>query len=156
MFPSTAFIFIQTSNHPNITVKFQEKTIVCGGRMVLTFVGRSTFDPCSSGSSRVSELVVKSLVDAINEGLVRESDLYSLNVPLYYAYADEIRDIIHNQGSISLDILETFEINLDPYDTDYENVNVSDGEPKHGSIYVSDYEIIRAKLKLCELKHNIS
>ncbi|GJR55103.1 benzoate carboxyl methyltransferase-like protein [Tanacetum coccineum] len=46
---------------------------------------QSTLDPCSSGSGRVSELVVKSLVDAINEGLVRESDIYSLNVPLYYA-----------------------------------------------------------------------
>nr|GFB25349.1 hypothetical protein [Tanacetum cinerariifolium] len=33
----------------------------------LAFSGRSTFDPCSSGSGHVSELVIKSLVDAINE-----------------------------------------------------------------------------------------
>ncbi|PWA71230.1 hypothetical protein CTI12_AA283550 [Artemisia annua] len=46
-------------------------------------------------------------------------------------HVPELLDIIHNQGSFSLDILETFEINLDPYETDYENVKVSD-EPNHG------------------------
>ncbi|GJR55108.1 retrovirus-related pol polyprotein from transposon TNT 1-94 [Tanacetum coccineum] len=70
----------------------------------------------------------------LSPGLVRKYDLYSLNVPLYYAYVDEIRDIIHNQGSVSLDILETFEINLDPYDTDYENMNVSDDLIMSGDI----------------------
>ena len=52
-------------------------------------------------------------------------------MPLFYAYTDEISKIIHDQGSFSLDIFETSEINLDPYDTNYENVKVSD-EPNHG------------------------
>ncbi|GJX69635.1 benzoate carboxyl methyltransferase-like protein [Tanacetum coccineum] len=88
---------------------------------------RSNVDPSSNGSGdHVAELLGKSLVDAVNEGLVRESDLNSFNMLFYFAYSDEIRDIIHNQGSFSLDILESFEINLDPYDTDYENVKASD------------------------------
>nr|GEX36923.1 S-adenosyl-L-methionine-dependent methyltransferases superfamily protein [Tanacetum cinerariifolium] len=77
------------------------------------------------------ELLGKSLVDAVSEGFVQESDLNSFNMLLYCAYKDEISEIIHNQGSFSLDMLETFEINLDPYDTNYENVKVSD-EPNHG------------------------
>ncbi|GJY68900.1 benzoate carboxyl methyltransferase-like protein [Tanacetum coccineum] len=88
---------------------------------------RSNVDPSSNGSGdHVAELLGKSLVDAVNEGLVRESDLNSFNMLFYFAYSDEIRDIIHNQGSFSLDILESFEINLDPYDTDYENGKASD------------------------------
>ncbi|GJV82599.1 benzoate carboxyl methyltransferase-like protein [Tanacetum coccineum] len=92
---------------------------------------RGNVDPCSDGSGRVMELLGKSLVDAVNEGFVLESDLNSFNMPVYRAYKDEISETIHNQGSFSLDMLETFEINLDPYDTNYENVKAS-GEPNHG------------------------
>lgn len=51
-------------------------------------------------------------------------------MPIYTPHKDEVRDIIHNQGSFSLDSLETFEINWDPYDTNYTNTSAS-YEPNH-------------------------
>ena len=60
------------------------------------------------------------------QGLIQESDVNSFNIPLYTAYSDEIRDIIQSHGSFSLDILETFEVDMDPYGADNENVKVSD------------------------------
>nr|QCP80351.1 methyltransferase 8 [Tanacetum cinerariifolium] len=139
-------IYISETSPPNVfenyRMQFQKDfttflesrsiEIVHRGRMVLTFLGRGNVDPCSDGSGRVMELLGKSLVDAVNEGFVQESDLNSFNMPVYRAYKDEISETIHNQGSFSLDMLETFEINLDPYDTNYENVLKASGEPNHG------------------------
>ncbi|PWA61718.1 SAM dependent carboxyl methyltransferase [Artemisia annua] len=64
-------------------------------------------------------------------GLVKESEIKSFNVPMYTPYKDEVMDLIHKQGSFSLDLLESYEVNWDPYDTDYASVKVSD-EPIHG------------------------
>ena len=66
------------------------------------------------------------------QGLIQESDINSFNIPIYNAYSDEIRDIIHNQGSFSLDILETFGVDMDPYGAGYENAKVSDEPINHG------------------------
>lgn len=56
------------------------------------------------------------------QGLIQETDINSFNMPQYYACEEEVRDIVRNQGSFSLDILNTFKINWDPYDDDYTNV----------------------------------
>ncbi|GJV79249.1 SAM dependent carboxyl methyltransferase [Tanacetum coccineum] len=65
------------------------------------------------------------------QGLVKESEIKSFNVPTYTPYKDEVMDLIHKQGSFSLDLLESYELNWDPYDTDYASVEVYD-EPIHG------------------------
>ncbi|GJT85721.1 S-adenosyl-L-methionine-dependent methyltransferases superfamily protein [Tanacetum coccineum] len=106
--------------------------IVHGGRMVLTLAGRSDVDPCGNEGGQISNLIARSLVDLVKEGLIQESDINSFNIPAYNACSDEIREIIHSQGSFSLDILETFGVDMDPYGAGYENEKVSDEPINHG------------------------
>lgn len=58
--------------------------------------------------------------------MVSESDINSFNMPLYTPYKDEVKDLIQNQGSFSLDILESFKVNFDPCDTNDASANVSE------------------------------
>ncbi|PWA48197.1 S-adenosyl-L-methionine-dependent methyltransferases superfamily protein [Artemisia annua] len=95
--------------------------IIRGGRMVLAFQGRSDIDPSSNDCCRHWELLAKSLVDMTKEGYVKEAEIRKFNIPMYNPYKDEVRDLIHYQGSFSLDIFESFQINWDPYDPHYEN-----------------------------------
>ncbi|XP_024992462.1 jasmonate O-methyltransferase-like [Cynara cardunculus var. scolymus] len=114
-------------------LKLRSEEIVCGGRMVLTFLGRSNADPTSDDGCRHMELLAQSLVDMLKEGLVRESDINSFNLPAYTPCEDEVRNVIHNEGSFSLDSLDVFQGNWDPYDTDYTNVNdFKEDSHRHG------------------------
>ncbi|KAF5811014.1 putative methyltransferase [Helianthus annuus] len=106
-------------------LKLRSKEIVRGGCMILTFLGRSFADPTSDDNCSLWEQLAQSLQDMIKEGLVRESDLNSFNLPLYYPCVDEVRDAIKNEGSFSLDNLTVFQVNWDPQDTDYTNTNDS-------------------------------
>ena len=66
----------------------------------------------------------------IIQGLVRESDINSFNIPNYFPCEDEVVNIIQNEGSFYLDNSDFFEVNWDPMDTDYENTKDSN-EPRH-------------------------
>lgn len=60
------------------------------------------------------------------QGLIKEPEIHSFNIPIYNPYIDEVRDLIYNQGSFSIDISQSFEINWDPYlNTDHANVKFS-------------------------------
>ncbi|KAI7742084.1 hypothetical protein M8C21_030090, partial [Ambrosia artemisiifolia] len=114
-------------------LQMRSEEIVCGGRMVLTLVGRSVVDPTSDDSCRLWELLAQSLYDMLKEGLVRESDIKSFNVPIYYPCEDEVRNVIQNEGSFSLESLSTFHVNWDPQDMDYNNLNDSyEASQTHG------------------------
>ncbi|CAI9259437.1 unnamed protein product [Lactuca saligna] len=51
--------------------------------------------------------------------LVQESDINTFNAPVYFPCEDEVRNVIHDEGSFSLDTLNAFQLNWDPYDRDY-------------------------------------
>ncbi|KAE8677201.1 hypothetical protein F3Y22_tig00111542pilonHSYRG00133 [Hibiscus syriacus] len=58
--------------------------MISGGRMMLTFIGRSITDPTSKDCCYLWELLAKSLLDLVAKGLVHESDVDSFNTPYYY------------------------------------------------------------------------
>ena len=93
---------------------FRSEEIVPNGRMVLTFLGRSIADPTSNDSCCWSELLAKSLNDMVDEGLVGEAELYSFNLPFYTPYIDEVKAIVKEEGSFTLDKFELFRVNWDP------------------------------------------
>ncbi|KAK9075330.1 hypothetical protein SSX86_003653 [Deinandra increscens subsp. villosa] len=103
-------------------LQLRSEEIVCGGHMVLTLVGRSVADPTSNDGCCLLQLHAQSLLDMVKEGLVQESDINSFNVPLYHPCEDEVRNIIHTEGSFSLESLTTFQVNWDPQDKDYKNL----------------------------------
>ncbi|KAM0024363.1 putative methyltransferase [Helianthus debilis subsp. tardiflorus] len=107
-------------------LQMRSQELVCGGHMVLTFAGRSVADPTSDDGCCLWELLAQSLLDLVKEGLVQETDINSFNVPVYYPCEDEVRNVIENEGSFSLECLTTFKVNWDPFDDDYKHVNASD------------------------------
>ncbi|KAL8265266.1 hypothetical protein R6Q59_023396 [Mikania micrantha] len=102
-------------------LKMRSKEIVCGGCMVLTILGRSIVDPSSDDACDLWEQLAQSLLDMLKEGLVRESDINSFNIPIYQPCMDEVTNIIQNEESFSLDSSTVFQVNWDPQDTDYTN-----------------------------------
>nr|QTZ19702.1 SABATH methyltransferase 4 [Bixa orellana] len=81
------------------------------GRMLLTFQGRSIAD-ASKDIYYAWEIVKDALLDLVAEGLVKEADVDSFNLPHYVAYEGEVREIIEEEGSFAIDKLESFEIIL--------------------------------------------
>ncbi|KAJ0739791.1 putative salicylate carboxymethyltransferase [Helianthus annuus] len=79
--------------------------------MILTFAGRSMPDPASEDCCDIWELLAKSLVDMVKEGLVQESIVHSFNIPQYTPFEDKVKDVIQKQGSFSLHSLNGFALN---------------------------------------------
>ncbi|KAK4397157.1 Benzoate carboxyl methyltransferase [Sesamum angolense] len=68
--------------------------MITGGRMVLTFIGRSVKDPSCKHHSAHYTLLSQTLLDMVAEGLVKMDDLYSFNVPIYMPCEEEVKTVI--------------------------------------------------------------
>ncbi|WOH15546.1 hypothetical protein DCAR_0935088 [Daucus carota subsp. sativus] len=97
-------------------LQMRSQEMVIHGRMVLTLLGRSIADPTSKDCRYIYGLVAKSLHDLLAEGLLREEDINTFNLPIYTPCTSELKAIIKSEGSFSLDRLETFEVNWDMQD----------------------------------------
>ncbi|KAK4397146.1 Benzoate carboxyl methyltransferase [Sesamum angolense] len=97
-----------------------------GGRMVLTFVGRSVADPSSKDGAVHFTLLADTLLDMINEGLIKEADLHSFNMPIYTPSKQEVEAAILSEGSFTLYKLEDF---LVPWDAHVEHSNSNNHRP---------------------------
>nr|XP_043639056.1 benzoate carboxyl methyltransferase-like [Erigeron canadensis] len=103
-------------------LQMRSEELVSRGCMVLVFIGRSSPDPTSDDCCSLLGLLAQSLVDMVKEvGLVRESDVNSFNMPVYFPCEDEVRNVIQDEGSFSVDKLTDFHVNWDPHDTNYTN-----------------------------------
>nr|AMJ39530.1 SABATH methyltransferase 6 [Bixa orellana] len=89
----------------------RSQEIMPGGRMLLTFQGRRLAD-ASKDTYYMWEIMKDALLDLVAEGLVKEADVDSFNLPHYVAYEGEVREIIEEEGSFAIDKLESFEIIL--------------------------------------------
>ncbi|MFS7915571.1 putative jasmonate O-methyltransferase [Helianthus anomalus] len=89
--------------------------------MVITFRCRSSLDPTNDECSTLWELLTMSLLEMLKEGLVRESYINSFNLPFYFPHGDELRRIIEEDRSFSLDDMDTFEVSWDPHDIECNN-----------------------------------
>ncbi|PWA36929.1 anthranilate O-methyltransferase 3 [Artemisia annua] len=125
--PPNVFQAYEKQFHMDFTMFLQmrSKEIVHGGRMVLALLCRSMADLTSNDSGYKWKLLAQTLLDMVEEGLVQESDIISFNMPLYFPCEDEVRTIILNEGSFSINKLDVFQGNWDPYDTDYTNMKDS-------------------------------
>ncbi|KAK6140567.1 hypothetical protein DH2020_025691 [Rehmannia glutinosa] len=92
--------------------------ITFGGRMVLAFVGRSFADPSSKDPFPLLTVLGEALSDMVAQGLVKEDDLYSFNVPIYTPCVQEVEAIISNDGSFNLDKMDIVNV---PYDARYDD-----------------------------------
>ncbi|KAM7266848.1 hypothetical protein ACFE04_009014 [Oxalis oulophora] len=91
------------------------------GRMILTSLpGRIEMDPTSKYCCYTWETLSKCLNELVDEGLVKEDDIDSFNLPLYTPHEEEVRKIIDVEGSFTIGKLETLQMNhSDPRDGSY-------------------------------------
>ncbi|KAI9377128.1 hypothetical protein POPTR_019G022402v4 [Populus trichocarpa] len=106
----------------SLSLRLRSEEIIQGGRVVLTFIGRSIEDPRSKDCCLYWELLAKSLLDLAAKGLVVEADIDTFNLPYYNPYEGQVREIIEMEGSFDINKLETFAINWDAND-DINNKN---------------------------------
>ncbi|KAM0024742.1 putative salicylate carboxymethyltransferase [Helianthus debilis subsp. tardiflorus] len=102
-------------------LQLRSKEIVHDGRMVIVFQSRSSLVPTNDECSTLWELLTMSLLEILKEGLVRESDINSFNLPFYFPHGDELMRIIEEDGSFSLDDMDIFEVDWDQHDIESNN-----------------------------------
>ncbi|XP_051124592.1 benzoate carboxyl methyltransferase-like [Andrographis paniculata] len=86
-----------------------------GGYMVLTFVGRTVEDISLHEECMHFTILANTLVDMANEGLVKEAELYSFNLPIYTPTTQEVEELILIEGSFNLEKLEGFQVYWDEH-----------------------------------------
>ncbi|XP_074313360.1 putative jasmonic acid carboxyl methyltransferase 1 [Silene latifolia] len=82
----------------------RSREIVFGGGMVLVFIG--SFD--SDDHDSIYELLGSTLHDMVLEGLIEKEKLDNFNIPFYSPTVDEVRKLVEDEGSFTLNKLEAF------------------------------------------------
>ncbi|KAK4253831.1 hypothetical protein QN277_010455 [Acacia crassicarpa] len=94
----------------SLFLKCRARELVEGGSMVLTLTGRSTSGPLSNESHYIWELLAEALNDMVLEGIIKEDQIDSFNIPVYYPSSSELQLEIEKEGSFTLNRLEVFEV----------------------------------------------
>nr|GMD32198.1 salicylate carboxymethyltransferase-like [Ipomoea batatas] len=107
-------------------LKCRSKELVSGGRMVLTMQGIKSEDP----TFYTWELLALTIND-----LVAEEKLNSFNFPLYLPTLPEIKFLVENDGSFTIDCLKAFQIHWTGYgiDDNDDSTTVSDEDINAGA-----------------------
>lgn len=97
----------------SLFLRMRSEEIKPGGHMILSFMCRA--NPSYHFEFPAWKLLAKSLSDLVAEGLVKEADLDSFNIPIYQPCKEEVCDIVKEEGSfgIGVDSLEVFEVDRD-------------------------------------------
>ncbi|GMI70209.1 hypothetical protein like AT5G66430 [Hibiscus trionum] len=108
-------------------LSMRSKEIIPQGRMVLSFMGRQ--NPSPSEEDYGMELLAKSLLDLVAQGIVKEADVDSFNLPFYTPCKEEVAEIVEREGSFEINDLRVFVIDTDPLSRD-EQLRDKDLDPK--------------------------
>ncbi|KAL7120797.1 hypothetical protein ACP275_02G144600 [Erythranthe tilingii] len=87
-------------------LKLRGEEIRGGGRMVLGFLGKSVADPTSKDEFKPYTLLSETLSAMVSEGLVKEDNLHSFNIPIFGPSIQEIEAAVESEGSFNLDKME--------------------------------------------------
>nr|KYP62481.1 Jasmonate O-methyltransferase [Cajanus cajan] len=91
----------------------RSQEMVSGGRMVLSLIGRESMDPTTGHSCYQWELLARSLMTMVSEGLVEEEKVDSFDAPYYAPCLEEVKSEIQKEGSFMVDGHEAYEIDWD-------------------------------------------
>uniref|UniRef100_M8BTF7 Jasmonate O-methyltransferase n=1 Tax=Aegilops tauschii TaxID=37682 RepID=M8BTF7_AEGTA len=100
-----------------LTLRFNE--LVCGGHMVLTFLGRKSKDMLLHGeASSMWDLLAQALLSLVLKGLVEKEKLVSFNLPFYAPSVDEVKTVVEENNLFNVEHMSVFESSWDPQDDD--------------------------------------
>ncbi|CAA3029298.1 jasmonate O-methyltransferase-like [Olea europaea subsp. europaea] len=94
-------------------LKSRSEEMVVDGHMVLSFIGRVSADPASGESCMQWELLAQALMSMALEGIIEEEKIDSFNAPSYAPSAQEVRSVVEEEGSFTINCLEAIEIEWD-------------------------------------------
>ncbi|XP_039002842.1 S-adenosyl-L-methionine:benzoic acid/salicylic acid carboxyl methyltransferase 3-like [Hibiscus syriacus] len=128
-------ICMSTSSPPNVVRAYTEQfrkdfssflsmrseEIIPKGRMVLSFAARTNPNPTDENYGL--ELVAISLLDLIAQGVVKEADVDSFNLPLYSPCKEEVAEIVEREGSFEIEELRVFEVDVNSLNRDEQQRN---------------------------------
>ncbi|GMN28917.1 hypothetical protein TIFTF001_046279 [Ficus carica] len=97
----------------SLFLRCRSEEIVAGGRMVLSFMGRSSEDPTTEDSCYQWELLALALMTMVYEGLVEEEKVDSFNAPYYAPCPEELKVEVEKEGSFIVERLEAFQVDWD-------------------------------------------
>nr|GMD87475.1 salicylate carboxymethyltransferase-like [Ipomoea batatas] len=108
--------YTQFNTNFSIFLKCRLEELVKGGKMVLTIMGRKNDNP----AFHPMDLLAMTLNDLAAEGYMEEEKLNSFNIPAYTPSLAEVKSLVENDGSFTIECLETFQIHWigDEYDND--------------------------------------
>ncbi|KAJ1420075.1 SAM dependent carboxyl methyltransferase, partial [Sesbania bispinosa] len=101
--------FDQFQRDFKLFLKSRSEELTPGGNMVLTFIGREKHHEIRSPWAVIG-MVLK---DMVLEGLVGEAKLDSFNLPIYGPTVDEVRQVIKEEGSFTIQTLKTIQMGWD-------------------------------------------
>ncbi|ERM94637.1 caffeine synthase 1 [Amborella trichopoda] len=93
----------------SLFLKLRSKEMVSDGRMVLSFAGRKTSDPCEKEDTFYTEQLSEAFAFLVSKGVVDEGKLDSFNMPRYHPCEDEVRELIDREQSFTIERFEPFE-----------------------------------------------
>ncbi|KAL4291599.1 hypothetical protein GQ457_14G017980 [Hibiscus cannabinus] len=91
-------------------LSMRSKEIIPQGRMVLNFIARKYPNPFKEDYGL--ELVAMSLLDLVAQGVVKEADVDSFNLPVYTPCKEEVARIVESEGSFEIKELQVFEVDI--------------------------------------------
>ncbi|KAL0438516.1 UNVERIFIED_CONTAM: Jasmonate O-methyltransferase [Sesamum latifolium] len=107
--------------------------MVAGGRMLLSFMGRSSPDAAAEVGTHQWELLSQALMSMASEGLIQEEKIDSFNAPYYAPSAEEVANIVEEEGSFIVNHLQGFEIDWDGGPTGNDHGHDHDNNVVNGS-----------------------
>ncbi|OWM87436.1 probable caffeine synthase 2 isoform X2 [Punica granatum] len=90
----------------------RSKEMVIGARLVLVLHVRNSADPASDESCYPWESLAEAISSLVSEGLVEEEKLDTLNMPYYTASQEELQQIVQQEGSFTMEHIETFALDI--------------------------------------------
>ncbi|KAM6554831.1 hypothetical protein CsatB_015593 [Cannabis sativa] len=113
-------------------LRYRSEEMVSGGIMILTFLGSIQ----SHSPNNIYEILGRTLNDMVKENIIEAKCVENFNVPAYFPSAKEVKDVIEKERSLSLQKLNTFEIDWDAGFITSDNI---DNDKHNSGKYVSDY-----------------
>ncbi|CAL0335240.1 unnamed protein product [Lupinus luteus] len=99
----------------SLFLKCRAEELVEGGCMVLTFVGRRSENQSSKECCYIWELMAKALNDMVLQGIIKEENFDTFNIPSYNPSPSEVKLDVLKEGSFTINSLEVSEYYIIPY-----------------------------------------
>ncbi|OIW11016.1 hypothetical protein TanjilG_22823 [Lupinus angustifolius] len=99
----------------SLFLKCRAEEVIEKGNMVLTFLGRRNEDPSSKECCYIWELLAQALNDMVSEGMIKEEEMETFNIPQYTPSASEVKSEVIKEGSFSINRVEISEVHWNAY-----------------------------------------